>query len=320
LPVSYVDRIERIPGVRNVEANVHFAGYYQSPANTFGGLTLSDSALQKKEKGRAIVSEEALSAMRSTRTGIVVGKKLADRFGWKVGDRLPLHLSALRKDRSNVWLFDIVGTWDVKPNAGESADQVWVNYDYYDEARVFDNGTVNFISTWVNDPAQVERIAQQIDRLFANSGAETETQSLAAAIRAELSGIIDIQLMINAVLGAVFFALLFVTGNTMMQSVRERTPEFAILKTHGFPDVVVSGLVLTESVIVCVFGALVGILVASELLFPVVFAAFDLNPLPMPPSVIAIGVAIAIALAVVTGLPPALRAGRLNIVDALAAK
>lgn len=320
LPTAYVERIKRVPGVRSVDAGISFGCYYQRPANTFGGMTMADMTQRTKGRNDPVVSEAALAAMLSTRTGIIVGTQLAQRFGWKVGDRVPLRLTTLRKDRSNVWLFDIVGTWDVAPGSGGSADQVWVNYDYYDEARALNNGTVMFIGTRVNDPAQAERISQEIDQLFANSDGETQTQSVAAAIRAELSGIIDIQLMINAVLGAVFFTLLFVTGNTMIQSVRERIPEFAILKTCGFPDAIVSGLVLAESLMLCVFGALVGILLASEVLFPLIFTAFKMEPLPMPPRVIAAGVAIAIALAVVTGLPPALRAGRLNIVDALAAK
>ncbi|HEU5136500.1 MAG TPA: ABC transporter permease [Steroidobacteraceae bacterium] len=320
LPVAYVGRVARIPGVIEVNGSVVFEAYYQRPENNFGGVTMDQSALHKKEKGNLIVDEKELEAMRGMRTGILVGKKVAERFGWKVGDRVPLRLSTVRKDRSNVWMFDVVGTWDVKPNSGNSADQIWVNYDGYDEARAFNNGTIHYISTRVSDPAQAERVAQEIDRMFANSDDETETLSLAAAIRAELSGIIDMQLMINGVLGAVFFTLLFVTGSNMVQSVRERIPEFAILKTYGFTDVIVSGLVLTESLVLCVFGAVVGMLVASEVLFPFIFASFKLDPLPMPLSVVAIGIAMAIVLAIVTGLPPALRAGRLNIVDALAGK
>lgn len=320
LPLAYVHRIERIPGVSEVDASVNFEAYYQRPEQSFGGVTRFESSLRSTEQGFVIVGAPELEAMRRTRTGILVGKQLAERFGWKAGDRVPLHLTTLRKDRSNVWMFDVVGTWDVKPSSGGSADQIWVNYDYYDEARAFNNGTVHFISTRASDPAQVEHVAQEIDRMFANSDGETQTQSMAAAIRAELSSIIDIQLMINAVLGAVFFTLLFVTGNTMMQSVRERTPEFAILKTYGFSDGIVSGLVLAESLLLCVLGAIVGILAASKLLFPMIFAAFKLDPLPMPPRVMVTGIAIAIVLAGVTGLLPALRAGRLNIVDALAGK
>ncbi len=320
LPVAYIQRIERLPGVTEVNGSVVFEAYYQRPANNFGGVTMDQSALRKREKGNVVVDETALAAMRGMRTGILVGQKLAKRFGWKVGDRVPLHLSTVRKDRSNVWMFDVVGTWDVKPSSGGSADQIWVNYDGYDEARAFNAGTVHYISTRVGDPAQAERVAQEIDRMFANSDDETESQSLAAAIRAELSGIIDMQLMINGVLGAVFFTLLFVTGSNMMQSVRERIPEFAIMKTYGFTDAIVSGLVLTESLVLCILGAVVGMLAASELLFPFIFASFKLDPLPMPLSVFGMSIAIAVVLAIVTGLPPALRAGRLNIVDALAAK
>ena len=320
LPQAHVERIKRISGIDYVYGRNSFNGYYQQPTNTFGGTTMPNPGQRSKGRQEVIVDDNVLAEMRRTRTGIVVGKQLARRFGWKTGDRVPLHLTTLRKDRTNVWLFDVVGEWDRPPNSGGSADQIWVNSDYYEEARAFDRGTVMSITTGVTDPAQADRIAHEIDSLFENSDGETQTQSLAASIRAELNSIVDVQLMINAVLGAVFFTLLFVTGNTMMQSVRERVPEFAILKTCGFPDVTVSGLVLAEALMLCVFGALAGILMASKLLFPLIFAAFKLDAIPMPPHVIALGVAISIALAMVTGLPPALRAGRLNIVDALVKK
>lgn len=320
LPQAHIERIKRISGIDYVYGGNSFNGYYQQPANTFGGTTMPDLGQRSEERREVIVDDDVLAEMRRTRTGIVVGKQLAQRFGWKTGDRVPLHLTTLRKDRSNVWLFDVVGEWDRPPNSGGSADQIWVNYDYYEEARAFDHGTVMSITTRVSDSAQADRIAHEIDGLFENSDGETQTQSLAAAIRAELNSIVDVQLMINAVLGAVFFTLLFVTGNTMMQSVRERIPEFAILKTCGFRDVTISGLVLAEALMLCVVGALAGILVAWELLFPLIFAAFRLEPVPMPPHVIAIGVSISVVLAMVTGLPPALRAGRLNIVDALVKK
>jgi putative ABC transport system permease protein len=255
LPLAYVQRIERLEGVREVGGRVSFNAYYQHPEQSFGGVTVFEATLRRRQDDRVLVSEAALAAMQNTRTGILVGRQIAERFGWKEGDRVPLYLTTLRKDRSNIWTFDVVGVWDLKPSARGSADQIWVNYDYYDETRAFNSGTVQSISTHVGDPSHVERVAQEIDRLFANSEGETETQSFAAAIRAELSGIIDIQLMINAVLGAVFFALLFVTGNTMMQSVRERIPEFAVLKTCGFTNALVSGLVLTESLVLCMLGA-----------------------------------------------------------------
>ncbi len=321
LPRAHVERIERIPGVHVASGGVSFGSYYQVPANHFGGEAYDLARWTRLVPDDFfVVSEGALSAMQRTRNGVVVGKELAERFGWKIGDRLPLHLTTLQKDRSNVWLFDIVGTWDVPSDSDLGADQVWVNYEYYDEVRALNSGTVSSISTRTSDPAQAERIAQEIDRLFANSDAETHTQSMAAAIRAEMNTIIDVQLLINAVLTAVFFTLLFVIGNTMMQSVRERIPEFGVLKTYGFPDAIVSGLVVAESLVLCVGAALVGLLVTSKVLFPWIFAAFRMDPLPMAPSVVAKGIALAVALSVITALPPALRAGRLNIVDALAAK
>jgi putative ABC transport system permease protein len=320
LPQGHIERIKRIPGIEHVYGGNSFNGYYQQPTNTFGGTTIPSLGQRSASRRAVIVDDAVLEEMRRTRTGIVVGKQLARRFGWKTGDRVPLHLTTLRKDRTNVWLFDVVGEWDRPPNSGGSADQIWVNFEYYDEARAFDHGTVMSITTRTSDASQADRIAHEIDKLFENSDGETQTQSLAASIRAELNSIVDVQLMISAVLSAVFFALLFVTGNTMMQSVRERIPEFAVLKTCGYRDVTVSGLVLSEALLLCLVGALAGILAAAELLFPLIFAAFRLDPIPMPPQVIALGIAIAIVLAMISGLPPALRAGRLSIVNALSRK
>jgi len=318
LPMAHVARIERIPGVRSAYGIVNFNAQYQLPSNSFGGEAFRVEERRDGGFSDYIVTEEALTAMQRTRTGVLVGNDLAQRFGWKVGDKLPLQLKTLRKDRSTVWSFDIVGTWAAPPNSGRDSDQMWVNYDYLDEARVLNIGTVNAVITHAADPAQTESIAQQIDAAFANSEFETYTMSYAAAVRAELNQLANIQLIINTVLSAVFFTLLFVTGNTMMQSVRERIPEFGILKTVGFTDRIVSGVVLAESLAICLAAALLGIALAAELLFPLIFASFSMQALPMAPAVLLKSLGLALLLALITALPPALRAGRLNVVDALA--
>jgi putative ABC transport system permease protein len=224
-----------------------------------------------------------------------------------------------RKDRSNVWVFDIVGTYEAaRPEAG--ANQIWVNYDYFDEARAVGNGTVRGIISVITDTTRGTRIATEIDRLFANSPNETLTRSLADMVRAELDQVTNIKLIINVILSAVLFTLLLVTGNTMMQSVVERIPELAVLKTYGYSDALIAVLILVESTLLCVTSALIGIALAAAVLFPLIASAFRIGTLPMDPSVVLVGIAIAFVLACVIALPPVWRAQRLNVVDALAGR
>jgi putative ABC transport system permease protein len=160
-------------------------------------------------------------------------------------------------------------------------------------------------------------ISSQIDKLSANSPDETRTQTETAALQAGLKQLADIDFIANAIVGAVMFTLLFLTANTMMQSVRERIPELAVLKTLGFSGTKVSVLVLIESVMLCLFAAAFGLLLSAGAI-KVIGAAFGTGKLP--PMVIIFGLIIAVALAIISGLTPAVRAQRLNIVDALAGR
>ncbi|MBX5461392.1 MAG: FtsX-like permease family protein [Steroidobacteraceae bacterium] len=319
LPIGILPAIERIPGVLAVDIQQGFNSYFQDPKNGVGVETIDVARRIKYPRPFFTVSDGALEAMRRVRTGAIVGAELMEKYGWKVGDRVPLTSGVIRKDRSNVWVFDIVGTFDVTGTQAR-ADQMWVNYDYFDEARAFGKGTVGGVISVIADPSQATRIAAEIDRRFANSPNETLTRSLGDMIRAEIDQITDIKLIIDVVLSAVLFTLLFVTGNTMMQSTVDRIPEFAVLKTYGFSDALIAALVLVESAALCLISALIGIAVAATVLFPLIGAAFRIGTLPMDASVVVTGVGIAVALACVIALPPLWRLGRLNVVDALAGR
>jgi putative ABC transport system permease protein len=320
LPLAYRPMIERVDGVQAVDISQEFNTYYREPGNGVGVSARDFDHLRLRPWN--VVSESALDAMQRSRTGTIVGRALAEKYGWHVGDRLPLKGGPLRKDRTNDWVFDIVGIWDVTADVpfGGQADQIWVRFDYFDEARALGNGTVNALTSLIANPSQATRIAADIDRLFANSPDETLTRSFDDMIRAEMNQITNIQLMIDVVLSAVLFTLLFVTGNAMMQSVNERIPELAVLKTYGYSDAVVASLVLVESLLLCVTSALIGLGLAGVGLFPLIAAAFKISTLPMAPSVIWLGLAIAVALACASALPPAWRAQRLEVVDALAGR
>ena len=310
LPMAYRSVIERVDGVVAVQVDQEFGAYFQDPKNGVGVSAIDIDHFQKRPWH--VISDEALAAMRRMRTGTIVGRALAEKYGWQIGDRLPLKGGPLRKDGSTDWAFDIVGVWDVTADApfGGSADQIWVSYDYFDEARALGNGTVGGFASAIADPTQAPRIAAEIDALFANSPDETLTRSFDDMIRGEMNQVANVQLMIDVILSAVLFTLLFLTGNTMMQSVVERIPELAVLKTYGYSDAVIAGLVFVESALLCVTSALIGIALAGTALFPLIGAVFKIGTLPMAPRVVLIGVAIALTLACLSALPPAVRSAR----------
>ena len=319
LPIGILPSIERIDGITGVDIVQEFSGYWQDPRNGVGLVAIDADRRIEHPSPWSIVAVETLEAMGRLRTGAIVGTALMKKYGWQIGDRVPLTSPVTRKDRSNVWVLDIVGTFTAaRPQS--SADQIWVNYDYFDAARAFGNGTVAGIVSIVADPTRATLIAAEIDGLFANSANETLTRSLGDMIRAELAQVTDIKLIVNVVLSAVLFTLLFVTGSTMMQSVVERIPELAVLKTYGYSDATVASLILVESALLCVISALLGIALAAAVLFPLIGAAFRTGTVPMAPSVVLTGIAMAVALACVIATPPVWRVQRLNIVDALAGR
>jgi putative ABC transport system permease protein len=319
LPIGILPTIERIDGVASVDIQQEFNSYFQDAKNGVGVVAIDVARRIRHPSPWSTVSEGSLESMQRLRTGAIAGRALMEKYDWKMGDRIPLTATVTRKDGSNLWVFEIVGVSDAT-RKGSTSDQIWINYDYFDEARAFGNGTIRGVWTTVGDPSRVTPVATAIDRLFANSPNETVTRSIADMIRAELDQITNIQLIIDIVLSAVLFTLLFVTGNTMMQSVAERIPELAVLKTYGFSDGIIASLILIEATLLCLVSALIGIAVAALVLFPIIGAAFQTGTLPMAPGVIAIGIAISLTLACVIALPPVWRASRLNVVDALAGR
>jgi putative ABC transport system permease protein len=316
LPIAYSQRIKSVPGVEHVSHWTYFGGYFREAKNAIPAFATDPAelfAIYKEIK----IKPEYIEAMQRTRTGALVSDQLANQYGWKIGDRVPLGTSIwTNKEGSNTWYFDIVGTFDVSAY-GMGFPSFYINYDYYDEAKAFGKGVVHYYLVGIDDPMQATRVAKAIDGQFENSMNETRTQTESGLAQQNLKQVGDINFIVNAIVGAVLFTLLFLTANTMMQSVRERIPELAVLKTLGFSDGKVLTLVLVEAFMLCIFAALLGLLFAS-LVFPALKAI--IGNLPMPLSVVAMGVGVAVLLAVISGLPPAVRAQRLNIVDALAGR
>jgi putative ABC transport system permease protein len=197
--------------------------------------------------------------------------------------------------------------------------ELWINYAYFDEARSNGNGTVTIYFLKIADANRAADISENVDALFANSMFETDTQSEKDWLRAQIGQIGDIGFFVNAIIAAVMFALLFVTGNTMMQSVRERVPELAVLKTYGFSSTAVVSLVIAESLLLCSVAAVIGIGIAAAI-SPPMYREFGAGGLNLPLSVIGMGLGLAAGFAIVSAALPALRAQRLSIVDALAGR
>lgn len=316
LPVGHAQQISAVSGVQSVTPMILFLASYQSQAQGLRGYGVYPEQFFAANRD-FIVAKDALVAMEGSRTGAIIGPGLVKRYGWKVGDRVPLTSLLWRnRDGSNTWPIDIVGVY--KPTDSSAGDETLIlNYKYIDEGRTAAKGTASWFALRVSDASKAAAISAEIDRIFDNSPHETKTTTAAQMAHDQIKQIGDIGFVVNAIVGAVFFALLFYVGAVMVQSVRERTPELAVLKALGFTDRAILILIVSESLVFCVVAAMLGLLLAS-VLFPLAASAIGF---PIEPTgVVLRGVLLAIALAVLSGLPPAIRAMRLNVVEALAGK
>ena len=317
MPLAHAARIASLKGVNGVTHLSYFGGFFQDKRNVIDVFATDIPVLFRLYKEFKLPREQ-VEAMQHTRAGALISRRLATRHGWKVGDKVPINTSIwTRKNGRSDYQFDIVGIFDMVGIGATGPTSFYINFDYFDEERSFGNGTVHYYIVGVDDPTQADVITKNIDGLFANSPNETKTQTEQAFSGSRLKQLGDINFIVNSIVSAVLFALLFLTGNTMMQSLRERIPELAVLKALGFGDRAVSTFVLCESITLCVFSALVGLALAR---IGFLLVAGVLGPIKMPITVIATGIVIAAGLAVASGFPSAWRAQRLNIVDALAGR
>ena len=315
LPLGLLERIKSVPGVKAVVPVELFGGIFQLPTQQVGIVAIRPDAGWLSAFTYTVAPEQA-AAFANTRTGTLVRKSLADKYGWKVGDRIPLITNTAQRDGSTNWSFEMVGTYTDSDVAGGS-DVILIQYDYFDEARLLGKGTVSHFNASIVDPRQAAAVADAIDRLFANSTNATRTESLRELAQMQLQSIGDLNFLIRAVVSAVLVALFFATTTMLMQSVRERMPELAVMKTLGFADSVLFLFIVAEAAIVCVVAAGFG-LVLALVAFP--FASKVVPGLSMPVPVVAIGLGCAALVALISASAPAIRAARLNIVAALASR
>lgn len=310
LPLPYRDRISRIRGVNAVAIFSGFGAEYQDPKNVIPVLG-TEAASFKQVYPELVLPENLVRVLESTPSGALAGGGLVSRFGWKVGDNVPLQSAD-----GKVWVFRVVGTFDSHDqDIMNFRNRLIVNYRFLAELR--NDPTVGAYIVSIDDPGRAATISEAIDQLFTNSPAETETRSEKEFAQTVVKQMGDITFFINAIVAAAFFTLLFLTGTTMWQSVRERLPEFGVLKAIGFSDRALITLVVTESLFLYSFCAVAGLL-ALQAIFPYLRGGPGGSlQMSLAPIVIVWGLGLAIALALLSGVLPAWRVKRLTVTDTL---
>ncbi len=318
LPYAYVNKIAAVDGVKKVTFANWFGAYWQEPRNQLAAFAV-DPESWLESYPEMVVDPEDRSRFLANRTGALVGANLAQRFGWKKGDRIPLPSTIWSKpDGSKVWEITIEGIFTA---ADERSDTTYLifHHDYFNEARAFAKDTVGWIVVTTTSHERNSEVARAIDDMFFNSAHQTKTDTEKAFSAAFIKQIGNIGLIITSVVGAAFFTILVITGTTMALAIRERTGEIAVLKTIGFTGKRVFALVLGESFFLALLGGIPGLLLAAGLIAGVRATLAGVLPtMVFSGQTIVEGLAVIVLLALVTGILPAANALRLNISAGLA--
>lgn len=321
LPMRLLPQLEAIPEVESVSHSQFFGGIYKDVRNFFPQFAVNPERWHRTFL-ECRMPDAQYQAWLQSRTGAIAGRLLADRFGWKIGDRIPLTSQIWPlKDGTRAWTFDLVGIFDdVSKDSCVRQGNMYVRYDYFDEGRQFGQGGAGIYVLRLHDPNQAEAVARRVDAMFENSPDETKTQTEKDFSLNFLRQLGNLNLILTGITVAVFFSILLVTGNTMSQAVRERIPELAVLKTIGFGDGSVLNLVLAESLLMCVIGGLAGMLLSLVVLKIISKLPFGFPPVTAGLHVWLFAAASMVGLGLVVGIIPAMRARNLSIIDALAVR
>ncbi len=320
LPMSQLRQIEQVPGVANVNYSQWFGGVYQSERNFFPQFATDPERLFKTYP-EWVLSDAEKQRFKQIRASALVGRQIANRFGWKVGDRVPLTSTIWgTQSGDKAWSFEVAGIFDgVNEEWQNRTGLMYLNFDYFDEEREVGRGLAGIFIVQLSDANRAEEVAKTIDAIFKNSANETKTQTEKEFNLGFFRQLGDIGLLTRYVLFAVFFSILLVVGNTIAQGVRERIPELAVLKTLGFTDAAMLWSVFAEAAALCLMGAIAGMSLAAAAL-AALSSSLQLPFRPGDPSLWLQALACALVMAFLVGVLPALRAQRLKIVDALAGR
>ena len=315
LPVSYQTRLQQTKGVELASHQTWFGGIYQDPANFFANMAVEPEPFLKIYPEFTLPPEQ-LQAWRNDRQGAIVGRDLAERFGWKIGDRVPLTAAIwLPKGGGTTWEFNIVGIYDGADTVDKT--QMFFRYDYLDENRARGQGQVGWYVVKISDPAQAVDLSRTFDEMFANSAAETKTTTEKGFIEGFAKQIGDIGSIMVAISSTVLVMFGLVAASTMAQSVRERTSELAVLKTLGFSGPMILTLVLAESLFIAFTGGLIGLGLAWLFVQGGDPTNGMLPIFVLPARDVVLGIGLMVLIGILAGLMPAIAAMRLKITDAL---
>ncbi len=321
LPYSHVDQVARVEGVTATSHSTWFGGYYQEPRNTLIMFAIDPTTYLPMYQDRIVLPDEEKAAFVEDRAGLLVGRSVADRFGWEVGQQVPLFSNIYsNKSGSKTWDFTVRGIYDgARPE--DATSQLYFHYEYFRETVTFGQNEVGQVALLTRSADENDAVAQRIDAAFANSRAQTLTQDESAFSRGFIEQFVNLAQLITLVCGAAFAAILLIVGNTMVNAVRERTREIGVLKTLGFSSPRILRHVLIESVSLALLGAGIGLSLAAGALALLTAGAGEFfGGLSLSWTVALTGLALAAMLGLAVGLLPALWALRLRIIDALATR
>jgi putative ABC transport system permease protein len=318
LPIAYYNRVRAVDGVREVTHANWFGGYYQDPKNLLVALAVEPQSYMDLFAGELDIAPDARQAFVRERTAALVGDAMARKWGWKVGDHVPISSNIFsQKNGARSWDFTIVGLATAKKPQIDTNFMIF-QYEYFDETRSFSKDMIGWMILRTASPEVNDRVVKTIDQMFANSSYETSTDTEKAFNKAFVAQFGNIALIVELVVGAAFVTILMIVGNTMMMSVRERTREIGVLKTLGFTGGRILSLVLGESMLLAMIGGILGLGLAAFFILFVRDSVSNVVPkLTISLPLILTGIALMLGLGVVTGLVPALNAMRLKIAAAL---
>jgi len=317
LPISYVDRIRDLPGVTHAAPQSFFGGYYQDPKN-FVFMFATDPEAYLSVYPKIVLPPAQRAAWLADRRGIAVGRIVANKFHWKLGDHIPISSTIYsRADGSHSWDFTVDAIINL-PEDSQRESIVLMHHKYFDETVTFGRDTTSMVVLTTAAANRNDAIEKQIDTMFANSPYETSTDTAAAFNKAFVGQFGNIALIISLVVATSFAAILLIVGNTMVMAIRERTREIAVLKTLGFPGPAISAQILAESLLLALTGALLGLGFAGLILKATEkFTESFVPGMHMTAGIFATGIGWAVLLGLVTGALPAWSGLRLRIVTAL---
>lgn len=317
LPISYVNRVKALPNITGVTHLNWFGGYYQDPQNVIVMFAVDEESFLSVYN-ELVLPDDERSAWLQNRQGLIAGRSVAERLGWKVGDRVPVNSNIFSQaDGSSAWEFDIVGIYSGTDEQTDT-NSVYFHFDYFNETQTFGRDFIGFMGIRTVDPELNESVIKSVDDMFANTPFETETVPEKTFNQAFIEQIGNLSLILGSVVFAAFFIILVIVGNSMVLAIRERTSEIGVLKTLGFRSTRIFFMVLAESLLLAILSGALGLIATNAAIGALNgISEIQLPVLVLKPEIIVEAIVIMIGLGLVTGIIPAVNALRLNIITAL---